>query len=302
MAENLIKSAKAGDRIVLHDVVAANVKRLLEKFGSSTNGVKVIGAKDVADLASSCSIIITMVPNTQHVVSLLKGTNGGAGVFQHAPSGALVIDCSTIDPITSRELSMHGAQLPSKLTLVDAPVSGGVTGAAAATLTFMCGGSAEAIERAQPVLSRMGKKIVHCGDAGSGGVTKLCNNLSLAISMAGTAEAMNLGIKMGMDGKKLAEVMNSSTARCWSSDTYNPVPGIIPNTPASRDYEGGFASALMLKDLNLALDAGSKGGIGAVTSAMPMGSRAKQLYETVCESGRGGKDFGAVYDFFKSLK
>lgn len=294
MAENLIKSAAPGESIVVHDVVAANVKRLLDKFSSPTSKVcNVRAAKSVADLAASCSVIITMVPNTQHVKSLMEDD----GIFRHASNGALVIDCSTIDPITSRELSAQALQLPSQLVMMDAPVSGGVTGAAAATLTFMCGGSPTALGRATTVLSRMGKKIVHCGDAGSGGIAKLCNNLALAVSMAGTAEAMNLGIKMGMDGKKLAEVMNSSTARCWSSDSYNPVPGIIPNTPASRAYEGGFASQLMLKDLDLALGAGIKGGL-AVPKTMPMGTQAKQVYESVVASGRGGKDFGSVYDYF----
>ena len=223
MAENLIKTAAAGSSMVLHDVLPGNVKRVQDFAAAvAAPGCSVRVASSVADLAASCDVIITMVPNTQHVVSLLQGADG---IFKHARKGALLIDCSTIDPITSRELSAAAAKLPSQLDFIDAPVSGGVTGAAAATLTFMCGGSDAALARAQALLGRMGKKIVHCGPAGSGGITKLCNNLALAISMAGTAEAMNLGIKMGMDGARLAEVMNSSTARCWSSDTYNPVPG-----------------------------------------------------------------------------
>lgn len=286
MALNL--SASAEDKVLVFDVVPANAARVVEKAGG-----KAVAASSVAELAAACNVIITMVPNTQHVQTLMES------IFKHAKQGSLIIDCSTIDPVTSRNLSREAAALPSKLVMMDAPVSGGVTGAAAATLTFMCGGTDEAVRRAGPVLSLMGKKIVHCGDAGSGGVTKLCNNLSLAISMAGTAEALNLGIKLGMDGKKLAEVMNTSTARCWSSDSYNPVPGITPNVPSSCDYEGGFGSALMLKDLKLALDSGRGGGLD-VSKVMPMGSRATQLYTDVCDAGLAQKDFSVVYKFFKS--
>jgi len=285
MALNL--SASAGDKVFVYDVVAANASLVVEKAGG-----KAVTASSVAELAAACNVIITMVPNTQHVQTLMES------IFKHAKQGSLIIDCSTIDPITSRNLSREAAALPSKLVMMDAPVSGGVTGAAAATLTFMCGGTDEAVRRASPVLSLMGKKIVHCGEAGSGGVTKLCNNLSLAISMAGTAEALNLGIKLGMDGKKLAEVMNTSTARCWSSDSYNPVPGIAPNVPSSRDYEGGFGSALMLKDLKLALDSGRGGGLD-LNKAMPMGSRAAQLYTDVCDAGLAQRDFSVVYKYFK---
>lgn len=304
MAENLIKTAGKDETIVLHDVVPANITRILEKYSSqSSKACTIRAAKDIQDLASSCGVVITMVPNTQHVETLMTGGSTSpvpqSGVFAHAKKNTLVIDCSTIDPLVSRALSTKALSLPSSLTMIDAPVSGGVTGAAAGTLTFMCGGTAEALESAKPILSRMGKKIIHCGPSGTGGVTKLCNNLALAISMAGTAEAMHLGASMGMDPKILAEVMNSSTARCWSSDSYNPVPGVMEGVPASRGYDGGFGSSLMLKDLSLALGCGQKSGLG---ETMPMGKRVMILYEEVCRVGYAAKDFGVVFKYLQEGK
>lgn len=253
--------------------------------------VEALGAKampDVPSLAQECDIIVTMVPATKHVQGLMRGNDG---IFAHAQKGSLLIDCSTIDPIASQELSVE-AEEDFGLRMIDAPVSGGVTGAAAGTLTFMVGGSDEDVDKASPTLQRMGKSVIHCGSAGKGGVTKLCNNLSLAISMIGTAEAMALGKRLGMDSNKLAEVMNTSTARCWSSDTYNPVPGVIEGVPATRGYAGGFGSALMAKDLTLALAAG-----GQVSARLPLGSHAHQLYGLLMEHGLGDKDFGVIYQY-----
>jgi len=277
MAANLLK-ANPGN-VVVYDISKDSVSALVEKGASA--------ASSPADLARRCDVLITMVPATQHVSGLLRGPDG---MFANAKKGSLFIDCSTIDPIASKELCAEAKKMG--LNMIDAPVSGGVTGAAAGTLTFMVGGTAEDLDSARPALGAMGKNIVHCGPAGTGGVTKLANNLALAISMIGTAEAMTLGTKLGMDPKVLASVMNTSTARCWSSDSYNPVPGVMPNVPSSRDYSGGFGSALMEKDLTLAMDASK-----SVKARLPLGASAHQLYGLLCQHGFGGKDFSSVYEF-----
>jgi 3-hydroxyisobutyrate dehydrogenase len=177
---------------------------------------------------------------------------------------------------------------------VDAPVSGGVNGAKQGTLTFMVGSRDKTdFERSKQLLQTMGKNIVHCGGPGTGEVAKICNNLVLAISMIGVSEAMNLGVKLGMDRNVLAGIMNSSTARCWSSDSYNPAPGVAPPTvPSSNDYEGGFGSSLMLKDLGLAGDAARDAG-----TPIPLGNAAQSLYQTMVVNGLGKKDFSVVYRF-----
>lgn len=261
------------------DVSAANMKELEEK------GAKV--ASGIADIAKSCDTIITMLPATQHVSSVLREVDG---IFANAKRGTLIIDCSTIDPVESRKLNNEATALG--LHMIDAPVSGGVTGAAAGTLTFMVGASQENYDRAQAYLNLMGKKAVLCGGPGAGGVTKLCNNLALAIQMIGTSEALALGVRLGMDPKVLSEVMNTSTARCWSSDSYNPCPGVMENVPASRNYTGGFAVGLMEKDLGLAM-----GAAAAVKARLPLGSNALQLYGLMSEHGNGDRDFSSVYEF-----
>jgi len=205
---------------------------------------------------------------------------------------SLFIDASTIDPTAAREVSAEAARRGA--TLLDAPVSGGVGGAEAGTLTFMVGGDPASFERAKPLLQCMGKNIVHCGASGNGQVVKVCNNLVLGISMIGVAEAMNLGISLGMDAKTLAGIFNTSSARCWSSDTYNPVPGVLPNVPAARGYAGGFGVDLMAKDLGLAVNAAEK-----IKSPLPLGGVALQIYNLLAAHGYGGKDFGSVYAFLK---
>lgn len=277
MAANLLKAYPGN--VVVYDISKDSVAKLVDKGASP--------ASSPADLVKQCDVVITMVPATQHVSGLLRGPNG---MFANAKKGTLFIDCSTIDPIASKEICAEAKALG--LNMIDAPVSGGVTGAAAGTLTFMVGGQPEDLENARPALNAMGKNIVHCGPAGAGGVTKLANNLALAISMIGIAEAMTLGTKLGMDPKVLANVMNSSTARCWSSDSYNPVPGVIPNVPASRGYTGGFGSALMEKDLTLAMDASK-----SVKARLPLGASAHQLYGLLCQHGYAEKDFSSVFEF-----
>ena len=176
--------------------------------------------------------------------------------------------------------------------MVDAPVSGGVGGAEAGTLTFMVGGSAAAFARVQPLLAKMGKNIVHCGDAGTGQVAKVCNNVVLGMSMAAVAEGMSLGVKLGMDPVKLAGIINTSSGRCWSSDTYNPCPGVMATAPASRGYTGGFGTALMHKDMGLATDAARAAG-----QYMPLAELTQQLYAQVMAEGNSGKDFSYIYEF-----
>jgi 3-hydroxyisobutyrate dehydrogenase len=178
--------------------------------------------------------------------------------------------------------------------MVDAPVSGGVNGAEQGTLTFMVGGSASAFASCQPLLSRMGRSIVHCGESGTGQTAKVCNNLVLAISMAAVSEACNLGIRLGMNASKLAGIMNTSTARCWASDTYHPVPGVMPAVPSSRGYSGGFGSELMMKDLGLAMQAAETAGV-----RLEMGESVLQLYQRVRERGWGGKDFSVIYELMR---
>jgi len=177
---------------------------------------------------------------------------------------------------------------------VDAPVSGGVGGAEAGTLTFMVGGPTGSFESARPYLAKMGRNIVHCGGAGAGQVAKVCNNMVLAISMIGVSEAMNMGIKLGMDPKVLAGIFNTSTARCWSSDTYNPVPGVMPNVPSSKGYKGGFGVDLMKKDLGLALEASKTAGV-----TIPFGELSYLIYKAISEQGNGLKDFSYVYEFLR---
>lgn len=278
MATNLLKNFT---NVTVFDLNADAVSSLVSK-GAKSGSVK--------EIAQSCDAVVTMLPATKHVQGVLLGPDG---VFENAKAGTIIIDCSTIDPESSAALNKQASA--AGMRMLDGPVSGGVTGAAAGTLTFMVGGAAADLAAAEPVFKSMGSNIVHCGDAGAGEVTKLCNNLALAISMIGTSEALALGQKLGMDPAKLSKVMNSSTARCWSSDSYNPCPGIMPNVPASKGYAGGFGSALMLKDLGLAIDAAN----GAKAS-LPLGANAHQLYNIMCAHGHSSKDFSYVFEYIKS--
>ena len=271
-------------------------------------------ASSPADVALDCRVIITMLPSSPHVLDVY--TNERTGILSAFPaarpssssssssaspahsastssprpstSTPLFIDSSTIDPLTAQRIA--GLASARHCAMVDAPVSGGVNGAEQATLTFMVGGPPSSFSAAQPYLARMGRNIVHCGAAGTGQTAKVCNNLVLAVSMAAVSEAMALGVQLGMDAAKLASIFNTSTARCWASDTYNPVPGVMAGVPSSRDYAGGFGSDLMLKDLGLARDAAK--GVGM---SMDIGNKALELYERVKERGWGTKDFSVIY-------
>ena len=226
-----------------------------------------------------------MLPSSPHVREVYE-----SAIFGAATRGVLLIDCSTIDPAVSKSLSKAAAS--RELRMVDAPVSGGVLGAAAGTLTFMVGGSAAHVDACRPFLSVMGKNIVHCGADGAGQIAKLVNNLVLGISMNAVSEALNLGVKLGADAKVLSAILNTSSGRCWSSDTYNPVPGVMPAVPASRGYTGGFQVPLMAKDLGLALEAAR-----AVGAPLSTGAAAHAVYQLMMAQGQGGKDFSAVYEF-----
>jgi 3-hydroxyisobutyrate dehydrogenase len=207
-------------------------------------------------------------------------------------SGIPLIDSSTIDPHAAREVAHAAAKHGNPMA--DAPVSGGTGGADAGTLTFMVGAEPALFERIRPVLAHMGKNIVHCGAAGTGQVAKICNNLLLGISMIGVAEAMNLGAALGIDPKVLAGIINTSSGRCWSSDTYNPYPGVLDNVPAARGYSGGFGTDLMLKDLGLATDAAKQ-----ARQSVAMGAMAQQLYQLWSAHGAGTQDFSSIINLFK---
>ena len=277
MARNLLK---AGHSLVVYDVVQRNVDAL-KAAGASA-------AQSAARAADEAELVITMLPSSPHVKTVYLG-NGG--VLAGVAPGVALIDSSTIDPHTAREVAVLAAQHGNPMA--DAPVSGGTGGAEAGTLTFMVGGDAGVFEKIAPVLRHMGKNIVHCGESGTGQVAKICNNLLLGISMIGVSEAMNLGAALGIDAKVLAGIINTSSGRCWSSDTYNPYPGVMENVPAARGYTGGFGADLMLKDLGLAVDA-------AKLSKQPvvLGALAQQLYQMFSAQGAGGQDFSAIINLY----
>ncbi|MDL0440771.1 3-hydroxyisobutyrate dehydrogenase [Stutzerimonas frequens] len=279
MAHNLLK---AGHQLSVFDLNAAAVENLV-----GAGALPVDSPTAIAQ--GNAELIITMLPAAAHVKSVYLGENG---LIAHSRVGVMLIDCSTIDPHSAREVAKAAAEHGNPM--LDAPVSGGTGGAAAGTLTFMVGGSDADFDRAQPILAAMGKNIVHCGAAGNGQVAKVANNMLLGISMIGVAEAMALGVALGMDAKTLAGVINTSSGRCWSSDTYNPFPGVLDNVPASRGYSGGFGSDLMLKDLGLATEAAKQ-----VRQPVILGALAQQLYQSFSAQGHGGLDFSAIINQYR---
>jgi 3-hydroxyisobutyrate dehydrogenase len=229
----------------------------------------------------NADIVISMLPAGEHVLSVWKD------VLAAAHQGALFIDCSTIDVESARKA--HGLAAERGIATLDAPVSGGVGGAKAATLTFMVGGSQHAFERGKPVLERMGKRVVHCGEAGNGQAAKICNNMILGISMIAVSEAFVLGEKLGLSHQALFDVASASSGQCWSLTSYCPVPGPVPASPANNDYKPGFAAALMLKDLKLAHAAAK-----SVHADTALGAQAAEIYETFAKEGHSGADFSAI--------
>lgn len=281
MARNLIK---AGHSLLLFDLNQG----VLAELGAL--GAEV--ATSPREAAQQAELVITMLPAAAHVRAVFEQEGG---VLAGIRAGTPVVDCSTIDPQTARD--MHAAAARQGVDFADAPVSGGTGGAQAGTLTFMVGASEALFATLQPVLAQMGKNIVHCGEVGTGQVAKICNNMLLGISMIGVAEAMALGNALGIDTKVLAGVINSSTGRCWSSDTYNPWPGIVETAPASRGYSGGFGARLMLKDLGLATEAAKQANQPVV-----MGALAQQLYQAMNLRGDGGLDFSAIVQGYRAAE
>jgi 3-hydroxyisobutyrate dehydrogenase len=281
MARNLLK---AGHELVVFDVAQSNVDALV------THGAGKVKAATtpVSILKEGVEVIITMLPAAQHVKAVYLGEDG---ILSGNVEGLVLIDSSTIDPMSAREVAKAAAA--KKALMLDAPVSGGTGGAEAGSLTFMVGGEEVLYSKMLSLFQAMGKNIVYCGAAGNGQVAKVANNMLLGISMIGTAEAMALGVSLGMDAKVLAGIINTSSGRCWSSDTYNPYPGVLENVPASREYAGGFGSDLMLKDLGLATEAAK-----LAKQPVPLGSLAQQVYQTFSLQGNGGLDFSAIIKLF----
>ena len=273
MARNLLK---AGHELHLFDLNTTVLAELAELGGQI--------ALSPRDAAAQGDLVITMLPAAAHVRSVYLNEDG---VLAGIRAGTPAVDCSTIDPQTAREISVAAAK--QGIDLGDAPVSGGTGGAQAGTLTFMVGATPALFATLKPVLEQMGRNIVHCGEVGTGQIAKICNNLLLGISMIGVAEAMALGDALGIDTGVLAGIINSSTGRCWSSDTYNPWPGIVETAPASRGYSGGFGAELMLKDLGLATEAAKQ-----ARQPVVLGAVAQQLYQAMSLRGDGGLDFSAI--------
>lgn len=276
MAGNLVK---AGHAVTGFDLSPAAI--------DAARGRGVVIAETAAEAVSAAEIVVTMLPSGKHVVAATES------LFAAAPRGTLFIDSSTIDVASARVF--HEAGRAAGHETLDAPVSGGVGGAEGATLTFMCGGTPEAFAKAQPVLAQMGKKIVHCGDAGAGQAAKICNNMILGISMIGVCEAFVLGEKLGLSHQALYDVASTSSGQCWSLTSYCPVPGPLPASPANRGYAPGFAAALMLKDLNLSQEAAEQAG-----ASTALGAAAAELYAAFAEEGNAGKDFSGIIEWIRT--
>jgi 3-hydroxyisobutyrate dehydrogenase len=277
MALNL---SKAGFKLNVFDLVPAACEEL-RKAGA-----------DVSDSATStlkgASIVISMLPSSPHVEGLYLGAQG---LLAHAEAGTLFIDCSTIAPDSAKKVSQ--AAKTAGFKMLDAPVSGGTKGATEGTLTFIVGGEKANLELARPALEKMGRNIFHAGENGAGQVAKICNNMLLAIHMAGTAEALALGVKNGMDPRTLSEIMLKSSGRNWSLEVYNPYPGVMDTTPASKGYQGGFAVDLMKKDLGLSQEAAN-----AVKVKTEMGALVLKLYERLSADGAGKLDFSSILKLY----
>ena len=271
MAANLAKKG--------HDV------RAFDLSAEALDKAKAAGclpAASAAEAVDGTEAVVTMLPAGKHVDGVYADS-----IFGNAPVSAILMDCSTIDVATAKRVG-EAAQAKS-YAAVDAPVSGGIAAANAGTLTFMVGGSAEAFDRAQPFLADMGKAVIHAGGSGAGQAAKICNNMVLGAEMIATCEAFVLADKLGLDPQKFFDIASVSSGQSWSLTSYAPWPGVGPETPADRDYQGGFATALMLKDLRLAMEAAA-----SVDADTPMGAKAAELYQAFNDAGNGGLDFSAI--------
>jgi len=271
MAANLVKK---GHAVKGFDLVASNLDK------AQARGVG--KAASAADAATDVDAVVTMLPAGKDTLAVW-----GGGMLKAAAPGTLFVDSSTIDVASAR--AAHQLAGKAGMLSLDAPVSGGVAGAEGATLTFMCGGAKAAFDKAQPILEAMGKRAVHCGDAGAGQAAKICNNMLLGISMIGVSEAFVLAEKLGLSHQALYDVASTSSGQCWSLTSYCPVPGPVPAAPSNNSYKAGFASALMLKDLKLAQEAASAAG-----ATTPLGAAAAQLYALHNAWGEGGADFSGI--------
>ena len=275
MAANLVK---AGHAVHGFDLVPENLKT------AKDNGVVIMANGPAA--VKDADVVVTMLPAGKHVISVYED------LCARAKKSTLFIDSSTIDVESARKA--HGIAAKAGHLSVDAPVSGGTGGAAAGSLTFMAGGSKEAFAQAEPILKPMAGRIVHCGDAGNGQAAKICNNMILGVSMIAVGEAFVLAEKLGLSHQALFDVASTSSGQCWSLTTYCPVPGPVPASPANRDYQPGFATALMLKDLKLSQEAAQAAG-----AATPLGAEAAQLYGLFNGQGNGGVDFSGIINFLR---
>ena len=273
MATNLVK---AGFDVIGFDLIEEAKKK------AERNGIQI--AKDAVSTSENVDVLISMLPASEHVESLYLGEDG---LLSKLDKTVLIIDCSTIAPDSAIKVANQAKDLD--LSMVDAPVSGGVVGAQESTLTFIVGGAENNVERARPLLEKMGSNIFHAGSNGAGQVAKVCNNMLLAIHMCGTAEAIALGVKNGLDASILSEIMRKSSGGNWSLEVYNPYPGVMATAPASRNYEGGFLNKLMAKDLGLAKEASE-----STNSETPMGDLARKLYQDLINQGYEDLDFSSI--------
>ncbi|MCG7564172.1 3-hydroxyisobutyrate dehydrogenase [Pseudoalteromonas sp. McH1-42] len=277
MAANLVK---AGHQVTVFDLSTEAVAHLVS--------LGAVAADKVSDVCSGADFVVSMLPASKHVRMIYTGEDG---LINYLEKSTLVIDCSTIDAESAQFVG--SALTDAGIAFVDAPVSGGVAGAAAGTLTFIVGGNDEDFNKAQTVLNDMGKNIFHAGAVGAGQVAKICNNMLLSILMAGTSEALQMGVDHGLDPKVLSEIMLNSSGRNWTLELYNPCPDVLENVPSSNGYKPGFMVDLMAKDLGLAMQAAQQ-----TNSATPMGALAKNLYNLMQNQGSGSEDFSAIFKLY----
>ena len=273
MAANLVK---AGFDVIGFDLIEEAKKK------AERNGIQI--AEDAVSASENVDALISMLPASEHVESLYLGEEG---LLSKLDKTVLIIDSSTIAPDSAIKVANQAKDL--ELSMIDAPVSGGVVGAQESKLTFIVGGAENNVERARPLLEKMGSNIFHAGSNGAGQVAKVCNNMLLAIHMCGTAEAIALGVKNGLDASVLSEIMRKSSGGNWSLEVYNPYPGVMSSAPASRNYEGGFLNKLMAKDLGLAKEASE-----STNSETPMGDLARKLYQDLINQGYEDLDFSSI--------
>ena len=278
MVNNLYKK---GHLVKVFDLLPAAMAKL--------ERLPVTKSASAMDAVANVDFVISMLPSDAAVEDLYLG---GSALLSHISPKMLVIDCSTISAASAKLVAAKAAE--KKIAMIDAPVSGGIAGAEKGSLTFIVGGEQADMEKARPILMSMGQFVMHAGGHGAGQVAKICNNMLLAVHMIGSAEALQLGVEHGLDPKVLSNIMLRSSGKNWSLETYNPYPGVMPEVPASNDYQGGFISKLMDKDLNLAMDA-----VLASGSSAPMGALARSLYALHCKDGNADLDFSSIQKRFK---